>query len=48
MSSLTASRVMLAAARLRYVAGTKWGKGRYIDMEELRDQDKEEAKEVAA
>jgi transposase-like protein len=28
--------VMLVAARLRHVAGTKWGQRRYLDMEHLR------------
>ena len=29
------SALMLCAARLRYVAGTKWGLRRYLDMEPL-------------
>ncbi len=29
------SALMLSAARLRHVAGTKWGLKRYIDMDEL-------------
>jgi putative transposase len=36
------SALMLAAARLRYVAGTKWGTRRYLNMEHLREQRKEE------
>jgi putative transposase len=36
---------MLVAARLRHIAGTKWGTGRYLDMSLLR---KEEEKEVVA
>ena len=31
------SAVMLVAARLRHVAGTRWGKRTYLDMERLRD-----------
>jgi hypothetical protein len=34
---------MLVAARLRHVAGTKWGRRRYLNMERLSDQDKEVA-----
>jgi transposase-like protein len=30
------SALMLVAARLRYVAGTKWGTRRYLSMEQLR------------
>lgn len=33
------SAVMLAAARLRHVAGTDWGERAYLDMKLLRDQD---------
>jgi len=33
------SAVMLAAARLRHVASTKWGTRRYLDMSKLRDMD---------
>jgi hypothetical protein len=29
---------MLVAARLRHVAGTKWGTRRYLDMNRLREQ----------
>jgi hypothetical protein len=29
---------MLVAARLRHVAGTKWGTRRYLDMNLLREQ----------
>lgn len=36
------SALMLAAARLRYVAGTKWGTRRYLNMNRLS-----EASEVA-
>jgi putative transposase len=31
------SAVMLVAARLRHIAGTRWGKRAYIDMERLRE-----------
>src|SRR5262245_19105532 len=30
------SALMLVAARLRHVAGTRWGTRRYLDMEKLR------------
>lgn len=42
------SAVMLAAARLRHISGTKWGIRRYLDMKRLSDQDKERASEQAA
>jgi putative transposase len=35
------SAVMLAAARLRHVAGTRWGTRRYMDMSRLREVDVE-------
>lgn len=31
------SAVMLVAARLRHIAGTKWGSRRYLDMDRLRE-----------
>ena len=31
------SAVMLVAARLRHIAGTRWGKRIYLDMERLRE-----------
>jgi transposase-like protein len=31
------SALMLVAARLRHVAGTKWGSRRYLDMDKLRE-----------
>ena len=31
------SALMLVAARLRHIAGTKWGTKRYLDMERLRE-----------
>jgi transposase-like protein len=35
------SAVMLAAARLRHIAGTRWGTRRYMNMERLRDMQNE-------
>lgn len=38
------SALMLVAARLRHIAGTKWGTRRYLDMDRLyRPEDQEEA-----
>jgi transposase-like protein len=37
------SALMLVAARLRHMAGTKWGLRRYLDMARLREMDREEA-----
>ena len=34
------SALMLAAARLRHVAGTKWGTRRYLDMNRLAEASK--------
>jgi transposase-like protein len=43
------SALMLVAARLRHVAGTKWGTRRYLDMDRLRrEESREEEKQVAA
>ena len=46
------SAVMLSAARLRHIAGTKWGSRRYMDMTRLyelenerRQQEEEEQEE---
>jgi len=36
------SALMLAAARLRYIAGTKWGTRRYMNMKRLREMQNEE------
>lgn len=36
------SAVMLVAARLRHVVGTRWCTRQYMDMERLREQDQEE------
>ena len=38
------SAVMLAAARLRHVAGTRWGSKRYMDMSRLEEVEIEPAK----
>lgn len=37
------SALMLAAARLRYIAGTKWGSRWYLNMERLKELDAETA-----
>jgi putative transposase len=42
------SALMLVAARLRHVAGTKWGTRKYLDMERLREQSREEVPEAVA
>ncbi|TWT93363.1 hypothetical protein Pla108_38570 [Botrimarina colliarenosi] len=38
------SALMLVAARLRHVAGTKWGSRKYLDMSRLAEQDAENFK----
>ena len=35
------SALMLVAARLRHIAGTKWGTRRYLDMDRLREPTEE-------
>ena len=35
------SALMLVAARLRHISGTQWGLRRYMNMDRLKDQDKE-------
>jgi len=40
------SALMLAAARLRYVASSKWGTCRYLNMKHLTEQKKEHEAEV--
>lgn len=40
--------LMLVAARLRHVAGTKWGTRKYLDMERLIEQNREEITEAVA
>ncbi len=42
------SALMLVAARLRYLAGTRWGTRRYMDMERLREQAQERQTERTA
>lgn len=42
------SALMLVGARLRHVAGTKWGTRSYMDMTRLTDQEKEAALPVAS
>jgi putative transposase len=42
------SALMLVAARLRHVAGTKWGTRKYLDMERLRELNREEVPEAVA
>ena len=41
------SALMLAAARLRHIAGTKWGTRRYMNMDHLTELKKERAAEQA-
>jgi len=41
------SALMLVAARLRHIAGTKWGYRRYLSMDRLREQE-EPANEAAS
>jgi transposase-like protein len=42
------SALMLVAARLRHIAGTKWGTRRYLDMSRLRELQKASTDEPAA
>jgi transposase-like protein len=43
------SALMLVSARLRYIAGTKWGTRRYLDMDRLRGEEpREEEEQLAA
>jgi transposase-like protein len=42
------SALMLCAARLRHLAGTRWGQKRYLNMELLKDQLMEETMEAIA
>jgi transposase-like protein len=37
------SALMLAAARLRYIAGTKWGSRRYLNMKRLEELEMDRA-----
>ena len=41
------SALMLCAAQLRHVAGTRWGMKRYLNTDLLRDQDINKALELA-
>jgi len=41
------SALMLAAARLRHIAGTKWSTYRYLNMKRLKDQQTERELELA-
>ena len=41
------SALMLAAARLRHVAGTKWSTYRYLNMKRLKEQQKEHEEKIA-
>jgi len=40
------SALMLAAARLRHIAGTKWGTYRYLNMKRLKDQQTQQEQEL--
>ena len=42
------SALMLCAARLRHIAGSKWGQKRYLNMELLKEQDFEQMMEADA
>ena len=42
------SALMLVAARLRHIAGTRWGKRVYLDMERLRETTETSIELVAA
>ena len=42
------SALMLAAARLRYIAGSKWGTRRYMNMELLKELETEQQDETTA
>jgi len=42
------SALMLVAARLRHVAGTRWGTRKYLDLDKLKDAQREEAPEAVA
>jgi putative transposase len=39
---------MLCTARLRHIAGSKWGQKRYLNIDLLKDQELEEQIEVAS
>jgi len=40
------SALMLVAARLRHIAGTRWGLRRYMDMDRLRELEQERQQEA--
>jgi len=40
------SALMLVAARLRHIAGTRWGTKRYLDMQRLREQEQSQPDSV--
>jgi hypothetical protein len=42
------SALMLAAARLRYIVGTKWGTRRYMSMQRLKEFKHEQQAAVEA
>ena len=42
------SALMLCAARLRHIAGTKWGRKCYLNMDLLKDQELEGLMEMAS
>jgi len=42
------SALMLAAARLRYIAGSKWGTRRYMNMQRLQELKQEQTENVPA
>jgi len=42
------SALMLVAARLRHIAGTKWGLRKYLDMTRLKEQDQNQSDEHLA
>jgi putative transposase len=42
------SALMLCAARLRHIAGSKWGQKRYLNMDLLKDQELEQQIETAS
>ncbi len=37
------SALLLVAARLRHIAGTRWGTRKYLDMDWLKEQEQEMA-----
>ena len=42
------SALMLAAARLRYIAGSRWGTRQYMNMEPLKELQEEQQEAAAA